>query len=44
MLSLDLQSRVPIYRQVENGIIELILAGVCQEWTKLPSVRSMAKE
>ena len=44
MLSLDLQSRVPIYRQVENGIIELILAGVCPEGTKLPSVRSLAME
>ena len=44
MLSLDLQSRVPIYRQVENGIIKLILAGVCPEGTKLPSVRSLAME
>lgn len=44
MISLDLQSRVPIYRQIENSIIELILLGVYPEGTQLPSVRSLALE
>lgn len=42
MIALDLHSRVPIYRQVENGIIEMILLGAWPEGTRLPSVRSLA--
>lgn len=42
MITLDPQSRVPIYRQIENGIIGLILLGACPEGSRLPSVRSLA--
>lgn len=42
MIVLDLQSRVPIYRQIENGIISMILLGACPEGSQLPSVRSLA--
>ncbi len=44
MLTLDLQSRVPIYRQIENGIITLILLDVWPEGSRLPSVRSLAAQ
>lgn len=44
MISVDLSSRVPIYRQVEDRIMELILLGVWPEGTQLPSVRSLALE
>jgi len=44
MITLDLYSRVPIYRQIEDRIIELILLGVWPEGTQLPSVRSLATD
>ena len=44
MIPLDLHSRVPIYKQIENSIIELILVDAYPEGTRLPSVRSLALE
>ncbi len=44
MITVDLSSRVPIYRQVEDRITEMILLGVWPEGTQLPSVRSLALE
>ncbi len=44
MIKLDYRSRTPIYRQLEDSIIELILLGVYQKGTQLPSVRSLAVE
>lgn len=44
MFTLDPRSRVPIYRQIENSIIEMILLGALPEGSQLPSVRSLAVE
>ena len=44
MIKLDYRSRTPIYRQLEDSIIEMILLGVYQKGTQLPSVRSLAVE
>ncbi|MFI3206363.1 MAG: GntR family transcriptional regulator [Clostridia bacterium] len=44
MFSIDLKSRVPIYEQLKNCTLELIMHGVLTEGMKLPSVRNLAKE
>jgi len=44
MFKLDLQSRLPIYQQLQNRISELILLGVMEPGEPLPSVRNMARE
>lgn len=44
MFTVDLSSRVPIYRQIEDRVTELVLLGVWPEGTQLPSVRSLALE
>ena len=44
MLSLDLQSRRPIYEQLIHGLLELVSLGVLVPDTQLPSVRSMARD
>lgn len=44
MIKLDYHSRIPIYKQIEDSIVELILLGVYQEESQLPSVRSLAVE
>lgn len=44
MIALDYQSRVPIYRQIEDRVLELILLGEYTSDTQLPSVRSLAVE
>ena len=44
VLSLDLQSRRPIYEQLVQGLMELISMGVLAPDTQLPSVRSMARD
>ncbi len=43
MLSIDLTSRVPIYEQIYQKIVMLILNGTLAENDQLPSVRSLAK-
>ena len=44
MIKLDLQSRVPLYEQLQEQIIRLSLLGVLEENEQLPSVRSLAHE
>lgn len=44
MFMLDLKSRVPIYEQLKNRMNQLIAAGILQQDSQLPSVRSLAKE
>lgn len=44
MINIDLMSRTPIYEQVYNKIVELILKGILQENDQIPSVRSLAKD
>lgn len=44
MIKLDLQSRVPLYEQLEEQIIRLSLLGVLDEHQQLPSVRALARE
>lgn len=43
MFSIDLTSRIPIYEQIYEKIISLILNGTLKENDQLPSVRSLAK-
>lgn len=44
MFDIDLQSRVPIYEQLYQKIVELTVNGVLKENEQLPSVRSLAKQ
>ncbi|MBR5683179.1 MAG: GntR family transcriptional regulator [Ruminococcus sp.] len=43
MFSIDLTSRIPIYEQIYQKIVMLILNGTLAENDQLPSVRSLAK-
>lgn len=44
MIKLDLQSKTPLYLQMEQQIIDLILLGCLKENDQLPSVRSLARD
>lgn len=44
MFSIDLTSRIPIYEQICNKIIELAVSGTLAENEQLPSVRNLAKD
>lgn len=44
MFSIDLTSRIPIYEQIYNKIIELAVSGTLAENEQLPSVRNLAKD
>jgi GntR family transcriptional regulator len=41
---IDLRSRVPIYEQIKNQVMELILLGALQPHQQLPSIRELARE
>ena len=43
MFSIDLTSRIPIYEQIYQKIVMLILKGTLAENDQLPSVRLLAK-
>lgn len=42
MYMIDIKSRVPIYEQLKNRTLELIMAGILASGDKMPSVRSLA--
>lgn len=42
MISIDYQSRIPIYEQIVERFQALILKGVLEPDTQIPSVRSLA--
>mgnify|MGYP001236415775 CR=1 FL=1 len=44
MIKLDLQSRTPLYLQMEQQLIDLILLGQLHENDQLPSVRNFARD
>lgn len=44
LFQIDLLSRIPIYEQLYNNIVHLILKGVLSENEQLPSVRALAKQ
>ena len=44
MITINFQSRTPIYQQIYDDIVRLIALGVLKEDTKLPTVRSLAVE
>lgn len=44
MIQIDLQSRVPIYEQLQEQIIRLSMLGILDENQQLPSVRALARE
>ena len=44
MIQIDLQSRVPLYEQLQDQIIRLSMLGILDENQQLPSVRALARE
>ena len=44
MIQIDLQSRVPLYEQLQEKIIRLSMLGILDENQQLPSVRALARE
>lgn len=44
MIQIDLQSRVPLYEQLQEQIIRLSMLGILNENQQLPSVRALARE
>lgn len=44
MFLLNIQSKVPIYEQIQNQMIRFIETGVLKEGDKLPSVRQLARD
>ena len=44
MFLLNLQSKEPIYEQIQKQLIRFIQAGVLNPGDKLPSVRQLAQE
>ncbi len=44
MFSVDLKSRTPIYEQLKNSALELIMHGVLKVDDPVPSVRSLASQ
>ncbi len=44
LFQINLSSRIPIYEQLYNKIIELIMKGQLKEEDQIPSVRALAKE
>ena len=43
MIQIDLQSRVPLYEQLQEQIIRLSMLGILDENQQLPSVRALAR-
>jgi GntR family transcriptional regulator len=44
LFTIDLRSRVPIYEQIKNQAMELILLGALKPDDQLPSIRDLARE
>ncbi len=44
MISIDKQSRVPVYEQIKTQILTLINLGIFKPDTKLPSIRQISAE
>lgn len=44
MYSIDLQGATPLYEQVYNRIVELVVTKVLKPGDQIPSVRALAKE
>jgi GntR family transcriptional regulator len=44
MFTIDLRSRVPIYEQIKNQVMELILLGALKPDEQLPSIRELARD
>lgn len=44
MITIDFQSRIPVYEQIEEQVIWLINSGVYEPGSKLPSLRTLSSE
>jgi GntR family transcriptional regulator len=44
MLIIDLRSRVPVYEQIKNQIMELVVVGALKAHDPLPSIRALASQ
>lgn len=42
LISLDYQSRIPIYEQIVNNIEKYVAVGILKEKQQIPSIREMA--
>ncbi len=44
MITIDFQSRIPVYEQIEEQVIWLINSGVYEPGSKLPSLRALSSD
>lgn len=44
MITIDFQSRIPVYEQIEEQVIWLINSGVYEPGNKLPSLRTLSSD
>jgi GntR family transcriptional regulator len=44
MVTIDFKSRVPIFEQIKNQIMELVFLGILKPDDQLPSIRSLAQD
>ncbi|WP_034993847.1 GntR family transcriptional regulator [Liquorilactobacillus vini] len=44
LLTVDLQSSIPIYQQIRNQIIAQVAAGLVRPGEKLPTIRALANQ
>mgnify|MGYP003479256297 FL=1 len=44
MITIDFQSRIPVYEQIEEQVIWLINSGVYEPGSKLPSLRTLSSK
>ena len=44
MLTVNFQSRTPVYQQLYDDVVRLVSMGVLKSHTKLPPVRTLAAE
>jgi len=44
VITIDFQSRIPVYEQIEEQVIWLINSGVYEPGRKLPSLRTLSSE
>ncbi|MDW7656605.1 MAG: GntR family transcriptional regulator [Bacillota bacterium] len=44
MLIIDPRSRVPVYEQIKNQVMELVVVGALQAHDPLPSIRALASQ
>ena len=44
MIELDMASRIPVYQQIKERVVEMVMMDIYPPETRLPSVRTLAME